>query len=281
MNGDNFADRMYAADLGGQLWRFDIENGATSANLVAGGVIAQLGAEGMGSPGPEDTRRLYTTPDVAIFNDNHQDRRYLSISIGSGYRAHPLDNSADDRFYSLRDKDVFNALTQAQYNAYSIVKDADLIEISGKYGTVIAAGEKGWKLTLPSSEKVLSDSATFDDNIYFVTMEPAIDADDPCQAGLSINRLYRVSVQNGDPVIDYGSPIPIDPVEIDESRVTKLEQGGIAPVPVFLFPSPTDPNCTGDDCKPPPPIGCVGVECFDPDFENIPRRTLWVQDGVE
>jgi type IV pilus assembly protein PilY1 len=281
MNGDSFADRMYAADLGGQLWRFDIKNGATPANLVAGGVIAQLGAEGMSSPGPEDTRRLYTTPDVSLFNDDRQDRRYLSVSIGSGYRAHPLDNSAQDRFYSVRDKDVFNALTQAQYNTYPIVKDGDLIEISGQYGTVIPANGRGWKFTLGAAEKVLSDSRTFDDNIYFVTMEPAINADDPCQAGVSINRLYRVSVQNGDPVIDYGSPVPTDPVEIDEARVTKLEQGGIAPVPVFLFPSPADPNCTGSDCKPPPPIGCVGVECFDPEFENAPRRTLWVQDGVE
>ncbi len=280
MNGDNFADRMYAADLGGQIWRFDISNGATPNNLVAGGVIAQLGAEGMGSPEAEDTRRLYNTPDVAIFNDDRMDRRFLSISIGSGYRAHPLDNSATDRFYSLRDEHVFNALTQAQYNSYPIIEDADLMEVSGQYGTVIPAGGAGWKLTLPSGEKVLSDSRTFDDKIYFVTMEPATDSDDPCQAGLSINRLYRVSVNNGDPVIDYGAPVPADPVEIDEARVTKLEQGGIAPVPVFLFPSPTDPNCAGQECTP-EPIGCIGVECFDPEFSNSPVRTLWVQDGIE
>ncbi|MDH3408108.1 MAG: PilC/PilY family type IV pilus protein [Gammaproteobacteria bacterium] len=280
MNGDNFADRMYAADLGGQIWRFDITNGATPNNLVAGGVIAQLGAEGLGSPGPGDTRRLYNTPDVAIFNDDRMDRRFLSISIGSGYRAHPLDNSATDRFYSLRDEHVFNALTQAQYDSYPIIKDADLMEVSGQYGTVIPAGGAGWKLTLSSGEKVLSDSRTFDDKIYFVTMEPATNSDDPCQAGLSINRLYRVSVDNGDPVIDYGAPVPTDPVEIDEARVTKLEQGGIAPVPVFLFPSPTDPNCTGQECTP-EPIGCIGVECFDPEFTNSPVRTLWVQDGIE
>ena len=280
MNGDTYADRMYAADLGGQIWRFDLFNGQTPDNLVAGGVIAQLGAEGISDPGPEDTRRLYTTPDVAIFNDDRQDRRYLAISIGSGYRAHPLDNSATDRFYSIRDKDIFNSLTQAQYNTYSIIEDSDLLEVSGEYDTVIPAGGAGWKLTLPPNEKVLSDSRTFDDNVYFVTMEPAVDSEDPCQAGLSVNRLYRVRVDNGDPVIDYGEPVPTDPVAIDDARVTKLEQGGIAPVPVFLFPSPADPNCTGEACMP-EPIGCVGVECFDPDFENRPVRTLWVQDGVE
>ena len=67
---------------------------------------------------------------------------------------------------------------------------------------------------------------------------------------------------------------------IDAARVTELEQGGIAPKPSFLFPSPTDPNCTGEECSP-PPIGCVGVECFDPGFANNPVRTLWTQDGIE
>ena len=47
LNGDGFADRMYAADLGGQIWRFDIRNGLTPVNLVAGGVIARFGAEGI------------------------------------------------------------------------------------------------------------------------------------------------------------------------------------------------------------------------------------------
>ena len=37
LTGDGFTDRMYAADLGGRVWRFDIKNGATPANLVVGG----------------------------------------------------------------------------------------------------------------------------------------------------------------------------------------------------------------------------------------------------
>jgi type IV pilus assembly protein PilY1 len=70
-------------------------------------------------------------------------------------------------------------------------------------------------------------------------------------------------------------------VAIDAERVTELEQGGIAPKPTFLFPSPADPaNCEGEECAP-PPIGCVGVECFDPGFPNNPVRTLWTQDGVD
>ena len=68
------------------------------------------------------------------------------------------------------------------------------------------------------------------------------------------------------------------PISDDERRTT-LQQGGIAPSPSILFPSP-DPDCVGDECKI-PPLGCVGVECFDPGFENNPVRTLWTQDGIE
>jgi type IV pilus assembly protein PilY1 len=279
MTGDGFADRMYAADLGGQIWRFDITNGKKPEDLVAGGVIARFGAEGLETPSAADTRRFYTSPDVSLFRDLKQDRRYLGISIGSGYRAHPLDGSAADRFYSLRDKDVFNSLTQAQYNNYTIATDANMLEISGTFASEITTSYRGWKFTLPAGEKVLSDSQTFDDSIFFVSFEPDVASEDPCQAGLSVNRLYRVSVVNGDPVVPLAALDPNDPEAIDAERVTELEQGGIAPKPSFLFPSPTDPDCEGSECSP-PPIGCVGVECFDPGFPNNPVRTLWTQDGV-
>ena len=283
LSGDGFADRMYAADLGGQVWRFDINNGSIPSNLVTGGVIASLGAEAISNPTIANTRRFYSTPDIAMFTDKVQARRYLSISIGSGYRAHPLNNSTNDRFYSIRDADVFRQLSQANYNAYPVVKDADLIEVSGSYGTTISASSPGWKLTLPPNEKVLGQSRTFNDSVFFVSFEPQTASADPCQAGLSINRLYRLSVENGDPIFSKDEPIPQSPEEIDAARVTTLEQGGIAPVPVFLFPSYWDENgyCTGSDCPRPAPVACIGVECFDPDFTNRPVRTLWTQDGIE
>ena len=280
LTGDTYADRMYAADLGGQIWRFDIANGKAPANLVTGGVIAQFGAEGISNPTPAETRRFYTTPDVSMVRDQTQDSRYLAISIGSGYRAHPLSNAAQDRFYSLRDYSVFRDLTQAQYNSYPIATDGDMAEISGQLNTIVSPSQRGWKFTVPSGEKILSESATFNNSIYFVTFEPQVASADPCQAGLSVNRLYRVAAVNGDPPTVSETVDPNDPVEVDNERVTTLAQGGIAPKPQFLFPSPTSSNCTGEECRP-PPLGCVGVECFDPGFTNSPVRTLWTQDGIE
>ncbi|MBJ90332.1 MAG: hypothetical protein CMO98_10795 [Woeseia sp.] len=280
MSGDGFADRMYAADLGGQIWRFDILNGSDPADLVTGGVIAQFGAEGTGNVGAGGTRRFFSTPDVALAYDPRQDKRFLAINLGSGYRSHPLDNSANDRFYALRDKQVFTKLSQTAYDQYPVANDGDMIEVSGQINVVLGENDRGWKLTLPANEKILAESRTFNDVIYFVSFEPSVDSSDPCRAGLSTNRLYRMNIRNGDPAVgDLNTLIDGDPGELDQARATTLEQGGIAVRPVFFFPSPADPDCEGSECTP-PPLGCIGVECFDPGFSNKPVRTLWTQNGV-
>ncbi len=277
INGDSFADRMYAADMGGQVWRFDVTNGNPAASLAAGGVIARLGAEGINNPTPADTRRFYNSPDVAMFKDPRQNRRFIAVSIGSGYRAHPLDQSAVDRFYSLRDPNVFNSLTQQQYDNFVPFAEADLVEVSGQVNSVITAQDAGWMLTLPDNQMVLAESVTFNNEVFFVSFTPDTIGAAACRAGQGTNFLYRVSILNGDPIMDDLNNIPVG--DEDLARRSQLAQGGIAPTPQFLFPT-ADAACTGADCNP-PPIGCIGVECFDPGFTNNPVRTLWTQDGIE
>jgi len=278
LSGDGLADRMYASDMGGQIWRFDVFNGQARSNLVTGGVIAQLGAEGLsGTPAAADTRRFYNSPDVSLVVDNRQQRRFISISIGSGYRAHPFDLTASDRFFSIRDPNVFNHLDQNAYDNYTIVTDADLVEVSGQTQTIITSADSGWKFTLPFNEKILADSLTFDDQVFFVAFTPDSDSAATCSAGKGTNFLYRMRVVNGDPIVPNIDTL--SPLVSDDERRSTLQQGGIAPSPTILFPSP-DPDCTGDDCRQ-PPLGCVGVECFNPGFANNPVRTLWTQDGIE
>jgi type IV pilus assembly protein PilY1 len=279
LDGDRYADRMYAADVGGQLWRFDIFPGNAAGSLVEGGVIAQLGAEGIDSPSATETRRVYNSPDVALFLDTERNRRFLSVNVGTGYRAHPLDTSATDAFYSIRDPAVFNRLTADEYDNYDIATDTDFAEVSGSTQVVLTADDRGWKFTLPASQMVLSNSSIFDDEVFFVAFSPDTVAADDCTVTVGKNFLYRMSIINGDPIVLDISTVADE--DADAERVTELKQGGIAPSPQFLFPSPDDPNeCEGAECSP-PPIGCVGAECFDPGFRPRPVRTLWTQDGIE
>lgn len=280
-SGDGFVDRMYAVDVGGQVWRFDVFRGKepddTEDPLVTGGVIARFGGERVASAGTTNTRRFYSAPDVSIFTDPVLNRRFLAIGVGSGYRAHPLDISATDAYYSLRDPDLFAKLNQDAYDDYLEAVDGDMAEVSGEINTVVADDQRGWKFTFPVDQMMLSSSATFNNSVFFLGYEPNIFSAASCQVAPGKNYLYRVNVANGDPVANNLDTMTEG--ESNAARTTALKQGGIAPTPSFLFPG-ADDSCTGEACSP-PPIGCVGVECFNPGFANNPVRTLWTQDGIE
>ena len=128
-DGDGYADRMYAADMGGQVWRFDVINGQSAANLVTGGVIAQLGAASLTPPAPvAATRRFYYSPDVALVAT--KDFNFIHVGIGSGHRAHPLSLMNQDRFYAIRDYNGVDKLSQTAYDGIIPYKDSDLVDIT-------------------------------------------------------------------------------------------------------------------------------------------------------
>ena len=140
-----YADRMYVGDMGGQVWRFDITNGNTAANLIAGGVIAQLGAAPDCRPGASERRRFYYAPDVAVVNSRGYD--FMHVGIGSGSREHPLGIAARDRFYAVRDYG-FARKTQAQFDSATIITN-DLVDADhDDQSDASPQGGAGWRFDL-------------------------------------------------------------------------------------------------------------------------------------
>ena len=287
LTGDGFADRMYAGDMGGRVWRFDISNGQTRANLVTGGVFASLGNAHLGTHPVTTTRRFYNAPDVAFLSSGG--RTWLNIAIGSGYRGHPLNIDTQDRFYSLRDHLPFARLTQAQYNTATVITEADvnLIDITNTIAPTIPPGASGWRLDLRrplagfTGEKSLAEARTIESMIQFTTYEPNSDsttASASCAPGVGTNRLYTISAYTGAPVYDRENPE--DPPDSVDDRDTELAQGGLAPEVVWLFPSPENPQtCIGAQCRP-DPVCLVGLENCGVGVNLSPVRTFWRQTGV-
>ncbi len=255
LNSDGYVDRMYVGDMAGQLWRFDVTNGNPAATLVAGGVIASLGTHDDASHAVIDTRRFYAAPDVAAVAQKGLSP-FLNIAIGSGYRGHPLDTSAQDRFYSVRDSSPYTALTQAQYVAYPVIHDGDLVDVTTNVAAVIPAGSPGWKMLLDQAggwdgEKVLSSSVTLNGTIYFPTYTPnTSSSSDPCTPGLGLNIAYAVSVFNAAPTNNLDSNTAQVNTTVSD-RYMHLAQSGIAPSMSVLFMQ-TQGTCTGVGCTPPP-----------------------------
>ena len=281
LDGDNFADRIYTSDMGGQIWRFDVLNGQPAGTLVNGGVLAQLGGAPAADPAVTDNRRFYYPPDVALVTDDNNS--FLHLGIGSGHRAHPNSTVNQDRFYARRDYNAFGTRTQAEYNALPPIVDDDFIDITDDVSSVVPIGNPGWRLELRiggwQGEKVLAESRTFDNQVIFTTFTPGVAADaNNCEPALGSNRLYVLDIFNGAPVNNLDG-IGSDQELTLTDRYQEF-QGSIASAPVLLFPSPDDSDCVGDQCSP-PPLACVDLFCFPPGFGNAPVRTFWSQENAQ
>lgn len=135
VNGDGLVDILYVADTRGQIFRIDFNHSGANSTAT-GGRIA-----GLGGATAADNRRFYSAPDIAL----HRERGgqpHFTIAIGSGYRAHPLNEDTEDRFYVLRDYSVYSAPT-----SYTTLTEADLTDVSSVSVTGEAAAAIRAQLT--------------------------------------------------------------------------------------------------------------------------------------
>jgi len=269
-NGDGYSDRLYAADMRGQLWRFDISTTNTgAANLVTGGVLAKFGGTT-----PADNRRFYYAPDVSL----SKTLTYLNIAIGSGFRAHPLDTTTKDAFFVVRDPNVYGpALDGSGVPVYNTMTMSDLYDTTSNLigqGTTAEvelakaalASKHGWYMWMQESggtlvgEKVLAKSLTFDDMLMFTTYTPIASVSGACSPSQGRALAYLVTIDDGIAVYDTdnsGGPLNRADRRID------LVRGGIPPEPSMLF---TENG----------PVILVGTEKVgDPDLVISPMKTYW------
>ena len=279
-DGDEYADRVYAGDMGGRVWRFDFTKGNSVATFGAGGVFASLGNADDATHPASTMRRFYYAPDVALVRKPGSPA-YLSLNIGSGYRASPLNTQVQDVFYALRDYSVFAKKTQAEFNAWTPITDttASLVNVSTNLSPTIASGAAGWKINLPrTGEKVLAEARTFGNVVFFPSFTPDVSGlAASCTPRQGTNRLFSVNLIDGSPLIATNRDVVLNPpTTADREKV--LAQGGISPEAVFLFPSPPA-GCVGEACRPPPRC-LVGLETCGVEFSNAPKKTYWRERQV-
>lgn len=263
---DGLADRIYVGDMGGRVWRFDINNGQPRGNLVAGGVLASLGGAATANPEPSRLRRFYATPDLVLVDCIRGN--FLAINIGSGYRGHPLDTDVADQFFSIRDPQAYGSIATAAYG--DPIRIEDLLDITDDPAASVPADAAGWRLRLEQEpgEKVLSAATTYRNTLYFTSFAPGA-AVSACVGGLGVNRAYAVDVCSGRPLTNLDGSTEDGPLGT-EDRFQVLPQAGIAPEAMFLFPA------SGFA----PPTRCIGLACFPPpaDAATGPSRSFWTRE---
>ncbi|MEM9386122.1 MAG: VWA domain-containing protein [Pseudomonadota bacterium] len=292
LNADGFADRLYAADLGGRVWRLDVHNPFDEGDYfhITGGVLASLGgAEGGGA---SDNRRFYYAPDVALGEADGRD--FFNVTIASGYRAHPKYDGLDDYFFVVRDFYPFDELGLSEDPAgeyvdkYGFTK-ADFAYI-GELENNPESLASGFYMPMVTAagEKVLSETRIFQNKASFTSYLPDDGTTQACFAALGNGQLYSV---------DLGTGV----VGVDE-----LDKPGIPPEVVYIFTEDEGtgyipPTCFGDYCgdEGPPEgdggeeeelaegpggrdIGCVvGPESCDAAGTELPVKTFWRQEDTD
>ncbi|WP_349616043.1 pilus assembly protein [Azotobacter salinestris] len=254
-NSDGYVDRVYAADVGGNIWRVDLDpNGFGGVSTPADWKITKLAA--LGGDG-NSARKFLFAPDVVTTS------AFDAIMAVSGDREHPLyttDTTAgmaynvQNRIYMIKDTQTgslmttgFTPLTDEDLEPNPDQRqpfDATLDTIDGYYIDLPNAGEKGVNAPVTVAGKT-----------YFGTNYPDVPRANSCTADLGTALAYTLDFNTGK--LDF----------------TKFVGGGLPPSPVTGLVN------IGDETVP-FVIGGSGPTTFDPsipeiELSNNRKRAYW------
>jgi len=244
INNNGITDRLYATGVGGRVFRIDIPDSGFTTTTISGGVIADVNSGGTGF------QRFFNKPEVAYYSRGGV--TFLGILIGSGYRPSPLDNTTTDRFYMIKDTDVFTVP-----GSYTTLTEADLYDATNndiqdgsaaQQATAQAAldASSGWFIDLKDgsiNQKSFSSARIFDSVILFSTYQgQRSTSSDVCTATTSsgLANLYAISLLDATAVADLdpstGGGTGGGTVFNAADRSIDLNTPGLPPTPVILFP---------------------------------------------
>jgi len=243
-DGDRNADRLYVGDVGGQVWRVDFDD----VNSVNGFKVTQLADFDNGSP-----QRFFYAPSIALTGSGKNS--YFSVALGSGDRTNPLNSSARNALFMLKDPDVETGAPSSKPGvvAVSQLYDATVNRIGSNDEEVAKAAKealskaKGWMVRLVDGEKSLSRLVTFENRLMATTFREADDGSD-CGVGID-GRFYMMDVATAQPLAfansddDDGSSETDDANDSENSpnanplrRFRTIKTRGIPSAPLILFP---------------------------------------------
>ncbi|MDQ7049226.1 MAG: hypothetical protein Q9M92_06660 [Enterobacterales bacterium] len=252
-------------DTKAQVFRFDVDN---SNGVIKGGRIAHLNNGGAIT----ENRRFYYAADTALIRQVGDS--FVSIAIGSGHRAHPLNKQVIDKFFVVKDKGVLTGSYDMDASFANLQDITSLVDTTGNgisnAVTILNdpnANKKGWYLSFSNTgEKVIDRSITFNNAVIFTSyIPPGANSNNTCQAAAGSGRLYALNILNGNPYIDTNHDGTLN----ENDRFVDLVGAGIAPSPQVLLESGLDgitPRlCIGTECGfdqllPPTTKGLMGIK---------------------
>lgn len=233
-DNDTLADRMYFGDLGGQVWRIDMDN-VDKDNQFEINLIADTSDGGF--------QPFFYAPSVA-FHDLSSSS-YMTIAMGSGNRDYPLDDDSRNAFYVFKDEEYEKGKPPTKpdviqhhglFNATENEVASSNKEIAKAARNLLMASP-GWRIDLEQGEKSLSQTVTFAGRLMATTFQPGSTSAtvEACGAPPNTGRFYMMDVLTGEPydyLGDADESLPLNRY----NRSTEITRFGIPVTPVLLFP---------------------------------------------
>ena len=246
-DGDGYADRVYAADTAGNVWRLDI--GATSTANWYVNKLASLASTGV------DARKFLAGVDVVYANDANG--AYDAVLVGSGDREKPFDLTITNRFYMLKDRatasvssdSAITAITETDLydTTANLIQTGTTTQIATAKATLLAA--KGWYVTLGVGEKTSGGSSTIAGTTFFGTTQPKVGGSADCSANIGTARTYAMNFKDASATFNFDAT---NPAYTAADRVKVMENGGYLPTPTPIVVQVGDKRrlavCFGPTC---------------------------------
>ncbi|MCU7848481.1 MAG: PQQ-binding-like beta-propeller repeat protein [Candidatus Thiodiazotropha sp. (ex Lucinoma kastoroae)] len=224
IDGNGEVDRIYAADVGGRIVRVDIEN-------LAGGIVADI------NDGSPHHRKFFNTPQIGYYSKGGV--QFLSILIGTGDLANPLDDSFFDRFYMIKDTAIWH--TPDPFVTATATNFLNASPAALDRNEVLNVANKGWYVDFTTAEKSFSRAILYDYDIFFTTYSAeTVLPENICEATGTVGaaRIYGLDLIDAGAVIKW-DPADETPLTVDD-RIDQLGLQGIPPSPMLLFPGGED-----------------------------------------
>ncbi|QSX30870.1 rRNA (guanine-N1)-methyltransferase [Shewanella cyperi] len=252
-NNDGVSDRIYATDLGANVWRIDMPSAdkstwtafkfadlggstdSTNRNFFAEAAIAQTVFTNLS---------LTTTTEggTTTTTQSYQNIPYDAVVVGSGDRTRPAsDTTTNDMFFTLQDRNVvtrsFDGTTNPIPQAITLdaLYDVTSSGIDTEAEELAFSNKLGWFYDFTAvGEKSLSAALIFNGKVYFTTyVPPSIAVSDTVCSSSGSGRLYVFDLHKAtrtQAYIEIGERLPDSPQPI------ATEDG------VYII------VCTGADC---------------------------------
>lgn len=239
-DNDGYVERLYAADLGGNVWRIDLEPTAGTAPTNWQAIkLAALGCSS-GACASGVPRKFFFQPNVVPIGVAGATDSYDAVMVGSGDREHPLystsTNSAyavTNRLYMLKDLE-----TDKDGSGQTTITEATLFNATS---TIYDNTVRGYYITLGTGEKAVNAPLTVAGITNFGTNQPIPPDSTSCASTLGTARIYSINLFTG------------------AKTSTTLDGGG-------LPPSPVSGVITVDGKRVGFCIGCVSTNNDGPDM---------------